>query len=78
MGTYVEWGALANILIFGLVVGAGLPALFALGVRALEGPGSRDVEGNRPTARVVAAIACFAVIIAAVVGAIVYIAAGGH
>lgn len=78
MSTYVEWSALANILIFGLFVGAGLPALFALGVRALEGPGSRDADGNRPAARVVAAIACFAVIIAAVVGAIVYIAAGGH
>ncbi len=78
MGTYVEWGALANILIFGLLVGAGLPALFALGVRALEGPGSRDADGNRPAVRVVLAAACFTVIVAAVIGAIVYIAAGGH
>ena len=78
MSTYIEWGALANILVFGLLVGAGLPALFALGVRALEGPGSRDAEGNRPTLRVVVAGACFTVIVAAIVGAIVYIAAGGH
>ena len=78
MTQYVEWGALLNIVVVGLLVGAGLPALFALGVRALAGPGSADAEGKRPLIRTVAAIACFGVIIAAVLGALVFLAAGGH
>ncbi|WP_062206402.1 hypothetical protein [Demequina salsinemoris] len=78
MTQYVEWDALANILIFGLLIGAGLPTLFALGVRALAGPGSRDDAGRTVTWRVAAAVACFAIVIAAIVGAIIYIAAGGH
>ena len=53
MNTYIEWGALANVVIAGLVVGAGLPALFAVGVRALAGPGSRDADGQRPRVRVI-------------------------
>ena len=78
MTTYVEWDALANIVLVGLLVGAGLPALFALGVRALAGQGAKDATGHARTIRVVAACASFAVVIAAIVGAIVYIAAGGH
>lgn len=78
MTQFVEWDALGNILWVGLLVGAGLPALFAVGVRVLEGPGSHDKSGRRPVIRVVAAFTCFAVVVGAVVGAIVYIAAGGH
>lgn len=78
MSKYIEWGALANILVVGLVVGAGLPALFAVGVRALAGPGSHDADGRRSPTRVALAVACFAVIIVAVAGAIAFIAAGGH
>ena len=78
MSNYVEWDALANVLIVGLVVGAGLPTLFALGVRALEGPGARDEAGRRSPIRVAAAVTCFAVIVAAIAYAMVYIAHGGH
>ncbi|WP_062465014.1 hypothetical protein [Demequina soli] len=78
MSAYVEWDALGNILLFGLIVGAGLPTLFALGVRAIAGPHSRDADGNLPLGRRVAAVFCFGVAILAVVGAIVFIAAGGH
>ncbi len=78
MSQYIEWDALGQILLFGLLVGAGLPTLFALGVRALASPGARDDAGRTATWRVAAAVVCFAVVVAAVAGAIVYIAAGGH
>ncbi len=78
MSTYVEWGALAQVLGVGLVIGAGLPTLFAVGVRALDGPGSRDEHGRRPILRVVAAVASFAVVVAAIVTAIYIIGRGGH
>jgi len=78
MSSYVEWGALGNIVVVGLLVGAGLPALFAVGVRALAGPGARGDDGRRSLAQAALAIACFAIIIVAVVGAIAFIAAGGH
>lgn len=78
MSDYIKWRALADVVVVGLIVGAGLPALFALGVRALAGPGSRDEAGRRSPIRVVAAIACFAVVLSAVVIAIVLIWRGGH
>ncbi len=78
MSEYIEWSALANVVVVSLVVGAGLPALFALGVRALAGPGSKDDAGRTRSWRVAAAIASFAIVIGAIVGAIIYIAAGGH
>lgn len=78
MSSYVEWGALADVLVGGLILGAGLPALFALGVRALAGPGSHDETGRRPRIRVVTAVACFAVIVSAIVTAIILIGFGGH
>ncbi len=78
MSSFIEWDALGNVLLWGLIVGAGLPALFALGVRALEGPGSRDAEGRIPMNRKVLGGVCFGIAVAAVLGAVVYIAAGGH
>ncbi|WP_084039061.1 hypothetical protein [Demequina sp. NBRC 110053] len=78
MNEYIEWGALANVLIVGILVGAGLPALFALGVRILAAPGARNEAGKVSTARLVGAWACFGVVIAAVAGAIYFLASGGH
>ncbi len=78
MGSYVEWDALANIVLVGLLVGAGLPALFAVGVRLLATPGARDDAGRLQTWRLVAAWTSFAVVIGAIAAAIIYIAAGGH
>lgn len=78
MNEFVEWGALANIVIIGVLVGAGLPMLFAAGVRAMHGPGSRDAQGNiRPMRRAVAAL-CLAVVLSAILFAIVYLALGSH
>ncbi len=78
MQQYVEWGALANVVVVGVLVGAGLPALFALGVRALAGPGARDDAGRVRMPRRMAAALCFGIVVATVVGAVVYIGAGGH
>jgi len=76
MGTYIEWGALLNIILFGLLIGAGLPALYALGVRSLD-TSSRAV-GRSALLLKVAAYACFAIVVAAILGALIFIAAVGH
>ncbi|MFC7878300.1 hypothetical protein [Isoptericola sp. NPDC057391] len=39
---FVEWGSLGQVLVAGLIVGAGIPALFALGLRLLAGTTSSD------------------------------------
>jgi len=74
----VECRALAQVVVVGLVVGAGLPALFAVGVRAIAGRGSRDAEGRIPRSRRIVAGVCFGVVVAAVVCAVAFIAGGGH
>jgi hypothetical protein len=76
MGTYVEWGALLNIVIFGLLIGAGLPGLYALGVRSLDS--STRAVGRTSFLLKAAAYACFAIVVAAILGALIFIAAGGH
>ncbi len=78
MSEYVNWGALANVVVVGLIVGAGLPALFAVGVRALAGPGSRDQSGRRTPTRIALALASFGTIVAAIVVAVTLIVSGGH
>lgn len=78
MTGFVEWGALARIVVLGVVFGAGLPMLFAVGVRSLAGPGSKDETGRRPPARVAIAVASLAVVVAAIVTAIVIIGQDGH
>ena len=78
MSEYVNWNALANVAVVGLIVGAGLPTLFAVGVRALAGPGSRDHSGRRPPARVAIAMGSFGTVVAAIVVAVALIVSGGH
>ncbi|MFV0632926.1 hypothetical protein [Demequina sp.] len=78
MDKYIEWDALANILVVGTLVGAGLPALFAIGVRVLAGPDSRGADGHVTTGRKVIAWACFGVVILAVFAAIAFLVSGGH
>ncbi|MEL7977705.1 hypothetical protein AAG589_17700 [Isoptericola sp. F-RaC21] len=60
----IEWGALGQVLVAGLIVGAGIPALFALGLRLLAGTTSADAAAapvvrsgdadDAPSSRVVA------------------------
>ena len=78
MSDFVSWRALANVVLVGLIIGAGLPALFAIGVRALAGPGSRDQSGRRPRVRIVVAVACFGTVVVAVAVAVALIVSGGH
>lgn len=77
MSDYIKWRALADVVVVSLIVGAGLPALFAVGVRALAGPGSHTRAGRRAPLHVVLAVVCFAVVLGAIVTAIVIIAGGG-
>jgi len=48
--SFIEWGALGQVLVAGLIVGAGIPALFALGLRLLAGTTSADVPAAPPSA----------------------------
>ncbi|MFE7487774.1 hypothetical protein ACFVVU_10195 [Kitasatospora sp. NPDC057965] len=70
MNTWINLNALWKIIVVGLLTGAGLPALFAIGVRALNPPPppgaaatERPIAG--PLGRTVAVL-CFAVVLAAI------------
>jgi len=71
--SWINLSALWKIVVFGLLAGAGLPALFAIGLRTLAWPGSRvqtagadsdHVVGGNLAGMVIAAI-IFLVILAA-------------
>jgi hypothetical protein len=74
--------AIVPVVLVGLLLGAGLPALFALGIRALYGKevaagahGSSLTTGTRAAGRTVAYL-CFGVCVAAVLFGIVVIVFG--
>ncbi|MFC8730941.1 hypothetical protein ACFT5B_00585 [Luteimicrobium sp. NPDC057192] len=85
MSSYVDWSALGQVVLASVVVGAGLPALFALGLRGvfqaegrIEGRSTDGETGEAlaPPRRVlgtVTAAVCFVIVLAAVVGGIVLI-----
>jgi hypothetical protein len=69
---WINLSALWRIIVVGLLAGAGLPAVFAIGLRALNqragasaGPDDDRVYGGNP-AGLVAAGFCFAVVLAAI------------
>jgi hypothetical protein len=74
--SWINLSALWKIVVFGLIAGAGLPALFAVGLRALSMPGGSRVQtvgadsdsdqliGGNPLGIIIAAI-CFLIILAA-------------
>jgi hypothetical protein len=80
MGSWVDLTALAKILVVGLLAGAGLPALFAVGLRFLTVPaGSSAVTESKPSHNptgLAAACLCFAVVFAAIGYGIYLIVAG--
>lgn len=78
MNEFVEWGSLLNVFIFGLLVGAGVPAVYALGVRAIKNVDARDKNRHLPVWRKAVAVLCFGLCVAVVVTGVVFIAAGGH
>ncbi|MEU1285872.1 hypothetical protein [Kitasatospora sp. NPDC005856] len=70
MNSWIDLNALWKIIVVGFLAGAGLPALFAVGVRALNPPVGIDEAGvSRRAAgalgHTVAAL-CFAVVLAAI------------
>lgn len=94
MSDFIEWGALGQVLVAGVLVGAGIPALFALGLRLLAGP-ARDREEaaarrtseddavavavRRPgPARLAGAVLCLALVVAAVATGLFVVVSGGH
>ena len=76
MDSYVDGAALGRVLVVSLLFGAGIPALFAVGVRALAPASGRAPDAPRPAWRVGVAVLCFAVAVAAVVLGVVRIIVG--
>ncbi|MFB7382704.1 hypothetical protein ACFC6U_30610 [Kitasatospora purpeofusca] len=76
MNSWINLDALWKIVVVGLLTGAGLPALFALGLRLLNPPGQPGPSGptgeagvDRPTAGPVGyalAVLSFAVVLASI------------
>lgn len=70
---WINLSALWKILVFGLIAGAGLPAIFAMGLYSLSkgpktagaGADSDVVVGGNPAGMLVAAI-CFLIVLAAI------------
>ena len=69
--SWINLDALWKIIVVGLLLGAGLPALFAVGLRALsigtaEGPAGQPTAGGGSVVGRVAAGLCFAIVLAAI------------
>lgn len=84
MNSWINLDALWQIVVVGLLAGAGLPALFAVGLRALSLPGkggqattadSDRVVGGNPLG-IAAAVVCFAIVVVAVAWGIYLIVKG--
>jgi hypothetical protein len=88
VNSWIDLQALWQIVVVGLLAGEGLPALFAVGLRALSigrttqtAGGTAGTESERPGAGVnplglVIAIVCFAIVVAAVGWGIYFIVHG--
>jgi hypothetical protein len=77
----LEFQAIWKVVAVGVLLGAGLPALFAVGIRAMAygqgGAAEQDALATpHPIGRAIG-ILCFAVVLLAVVLALVYIVATG-
>jgi hypothetical protein len=84
VNSWIDLQALWQIVVVGLLAGAGLPALFAVGLRALSigrtqtagGPEPERSGGGVNPLGLVIAIVCFAVVVAAVGWGIYFIVHG--
>lgn len=75
----IEWSALLSVAIAGIVIGAGLPTLFAIGTRMFTPQVSESGTTVPVTAgRKAIGYLCFGICIAAVVAGVFFLAAGGH
>jgi hypothetical protein len=84
MNDWIDLKAVWEILVVGLLAGAGLPALFAIGIRALGMPGKGhvavaddEIVGGNP-AGIAIAVVCFAIVLAAIGFGVYIIVASGH
>jgi len=85
MSDWINLTAIWKIIVFGLIAGAGLPTLFAIGMLALSrGPKARAADadsevlvGGSPAGIAVASL-CFLIVVAAIVWGIYKIYALGH
>lgn len=71
MSGIIEWGALGQVVLVGLLVGAGVPALFALGLRLLTLPAPG-------LARRLGGYLCLALCVAAIATGLAFLVSGGH
>lgn len=78
MSDFIEWGALGNIVWVGVLVGAGVPFMFALGVWAVSGENARGENGRLPIGRRLLSFVAFGVAIAASLAGIAMLVMGGH
>ena len=73
-----------TVLIYSVLLGAGLPVVYAVGVRALalgqtgEGVATDGVPARRSPLGVTLATICFAVVVLAVAVGLLFIIASGH
>lgn len=76
MSAWFNYAATLKILVFGLLVGAALPALFALGVRlGAAGAGVRgDAAAHRQPVLIVLSWCIFALVLIAVVVGVLFVA----
>jgi hypothetical protein len=75
LNSWIDLSALWKIVVVGLIAGAGLPAVFAVGLRALTlggpppasatGPDGDRLVGSNPVG-IAAAALCFAIVLAGV------------
>ena len=84
MSEWIDGTAVWEIIVFGLLAGAGLPAVFAIGIRALSMPargrttsGDDQLVGGNPAGMAVAAL-CFLIVLAAIGYGIFIIVKSGH
>jgi hypothetical protein len=86
VNSWINFNALWKIIVLGLLCGAGLPALFAVGLRSLSlpPPAGAAASGSAPDDRVYAGnpagllggVLCFAIILAAIGYGIYFIVQG--
>ncbi len=71
---WINWNALWKIIVLGLICGAGLPAIFALGLRLLSLPSAGAARASEEDEQIyfgnvggaVGAGVCFAIVLAAI------------
>jgi hypothetical protein len=80
MSSWLDLNAIWRIVVVGLLAGAGLPALVAVGLRALSPrpTGAGTAAAGASPAGVAAAGLCFAIVLAAIGYGIYLIVAGSH